>query len=149
MWLTPASRHLPFDVILTSLLIRQIWVSYRRELAGKGTCYTLIKKKKAAISRSQESYLGTGHGGAHTAFCRNYKGQASLGVHLPFCTNQCRRCERGGSFLLLVKSLHTCGDSAGVSITCSPSTAQQRGSTGLFLPFQAAGQMQNTHLFPH
>lgn len=58
--MTPASPLLSFDVILTSLLIRRTWVSYTRGLAGKGTCYTLIKTTKEAISCSQESYHGPG-----------------------------------------------------------------------------------------
>lgn len=62
MWLTPASPHHLFDVILPGLLIRQTWVSCRRGLAGKGTCYTLIKKwfhipKKVTSGQAKEVHV--------------------------------------------------------------------------------------------
>ena len=49
MWLTPASPHLPFDVILTCAdrpADQTNVIELQKEVAGKGTCYTLIKKKK-------------------------------------------------------------------------------------------------------
>ena len=72
-------------------------------------------------------------------------------VHLPSCSKQCRGWWKWDSFLLQVKSLHSGGDSAGITITWSPSAVPQGGSLDLLLPLQAAVQMQmqSSHWFSH
>ena len=56
-------------------------------------------------------------------------------VHLLSCARQCGGWWKCDSFLLQVKSLHSGGDSAGISITWSPSAIPLGGSSDLLPPF--------------
>lgn len=138
--MTPASPLLSFDVILTSLLIRWTWVSYRRGLAGKGMCYTLIKTTKEAISCSQESYHGPGlevHvlGSEETTKATPCSGTSSL-LH---------QAVQG---MVEVSLLPAAGEKP--ARRWGPSAVPQGGTSDLLLPLQAAAemQMQSSHWLP-